>query len=335
MPAEDLLKRLFHAFKERDDALFFRTAESIIADELAANHHTAANELRKVLGSRSEFFKRSEERKLTLLPKGLRKDEDLLHLSDSSVDQSRIVLAPTARHKIERLLEEHRKRTSLSKFGYKPKTKILFWGPPGCGKTYTSRFVAHELGLAIGILRLSATISSFLGDTASHLQRVFDFANSRPMVLLLDEFDAIGKTRTDARDVGELKRVVNGLLQAIDTLNFDRSIVIAASNHQDLLDEALWRRFDDVIHFPFPEKVDREAQLKLLLNGVNFTGSISRIAQLMNALSFADIERITIEAVKTVVLSGREQLAEADILDQLKSHRETIATARTPNKPKK
>jgi SpoVK/Ycf46/Vps4 family AAA+-type ATPase len=213
---DENLKMLFQAFGENNDTAFYRIAESIIANELAANHHTFANELRRSLGQNKLMQNNSKANKLTALPKDRRYGDELVFVQESKIDCTKIVFVEKTKIRIERILTEYQKRKQLAKYGFSPKSKLLFWGPPGCGKTLTASYIAHELGLPIGIVRLNAVISSFLGDTASHLQRVFDLANSTPMVLLIDEVDAIGKNRDDANDVGELKRVVNGLLQAID-----------------------------------------------------------------------------------------------------------------------
>jgi len=327
MIGEKQLKRLFQAFKERDDVAFYRAAESLIADELAANHHALAQELQQVLGKQP--LKQIPQNGLRLLPKDRRSGEDLVILEESSIDSTQIVFNQETKAKIERVLDEHRQRQKLAKYGYLPKTKLLFWGPPGCGKTFTAKYLAYELGLPVGLLRLSAVISSFLGDTASHLQRVFNLANTTPMVLLLDEVDAVGKNRDDPNDVGELKRVVNSLLQAMDSFDSSKSIVIAASNHQYLLDPALWRRFDDLIEFSLPTKTEREFYLQSLLNGVYFDGSLEYIAKNMSSLSYADIQRITIEAIKTMILEGREQLQSQDISEQLKAFKKASSEART------
>ncbi|MDY7006851.1 MAG: AAA family ATPase [Cyanobacteriota bacterium] len=320
------LKRLFQAFKERNDDAFYRAAESLIADELAANHHVLAQELQQALGKQP--LKQNAQNGLRLLPKDRRSGEELVILEESSVDSTQIVLNQESKAKIGRILNEHRQRQRLAKYGYLPKTKLLFWGPPGCGKTFTAKYLAYELGLPVGVLRLNAVISSFLGDTASHLQRVFNLANITPMVLLLDEVDAVGKNRDDPNDVGELKRVVNSLLQAMDSFDSSKSIVIAASNHQYLLDPALWRRFDDLIEFSLPTKTERELYLKRLLNGVHFEGSFEYIAKNMSSLSYADIQSITIEGVKTMILEGREQLKSKDISEQLKAFKKASYEAR-------
>lgn len=326
MMAAKQLKRLFQAFKERNDDAFYRAAESLIADELAANHHVLAQELQQALGKQP--LKQNAQNGLRLLPKDRRSGEELVILEESSVDSTQIVLNQESKAKIGRILNEHRQRQRLAKYGYLPKTKLLFWGPPGCGKTFTAKYLAYELGLPVGVLRLNAVISSFLGDTASHLQRVFNLANITPMVLLLDEVDAVGKNRDDPNDVGELKRVVNSLLQAMDSFDSSKSIVIAASNHQYLLDPALWRRFDDLIEFSLPTKTERELYLKRLLNGVHFEGSFEYIAKNMSSLSYADIQSITIEGVKTMILEGREQLKSKDISEQLKAFKKASYEAR-------
>jgi SpoVK/Ycf46/Vps4 family AAA+-type ATPase len=320
------LKILFSAFRERDDSAFYKAAEGIIADELAANHHSMATDLQKALGPAK--LGPSRPNGLMALPKDRRDGADLLLLKESSIDQTKIILTKETDAKIARALDEQRGRLRLARHGIAPKSKLLFWGPPGCGKTLAAHFIAHELGLPVGLLRLSTVISSYLGDTASHLQRVFDFANKTPMVLLLDEVDAVAKNRDDRNDVGELKRVVNSLLQAIDLFKSDRSLVVAATNHQYLLDPALWRRFDDVIQFPLPTAKDHEKLLKHLLNGVHFKGSIPALAKAMESLSFADAERLSVEGVKTMILEGREHLEPSDILEQVRSYRKDIAIAR-------
>lgn len=331
--AEKYLIKLLEAHRDGNDPAFQRTAEAIIAEELAANHHGLAKDLKKALGN-GHSAKTARPNDLMVLPKDGRDGEELVRLQKSVVDSTKIVLTEETSGKVRRALEEHRKRNQLASYGYQPKAKLLFWGAPGCGKTYTAFYLAHELGLPVGVVRLNALVSSFLGDTASHLQRVFDFAGSTPMVLLLDEVDAIGKDRDDRNDVGELKRVVNSLLQALDTFNPGASIVIAASNHQYLLDEALWRRFDDVVSFPLPGGTERELYLSRLLNGVEFSGSLPGLARKMNTFSFADIKRVVVEAVKTMILEGREQLHAKDVAQQLDSYRKDLARAKSGPKEK-
>jgi SpoVK/Ycf46/Vps4 family AAA+-type ATPase len=320
------LRRLFEAFRERNDSAFVRTAEAIIVDELAANHHGSATELKRALG-RAENG-RGENPHLSVLPKDRRSGEDLIFFDNSPVRSDQLFLTGQTCKKFERILEEHRRRQHLLKHGYRAKSRLLFWGPPGCGKTLASKILGHELGLPVGTLRLSSVISSFVGDTAAHIQRVFTRATSSPMVLLLDEFDALGKNRDDPNDVGELKRVVNSLLQAIDTFCSPDSVVIAASNHQYLLDPALWRRFDDVVEFPLPDAKTREQFLRKLLSGIAYSGTLSKSVRASAAMSFSEIERATVDAIKTMLLEDRSDLTTGDIYGEMVKWKLDVSSSR-------
>lgn len=322
------LKTLFQAFRDKNDGAFIRAAETIINDELAANHHYAATELQQSLGPRAERMNTAPKPiEMSSLPKDRRAGEDLIWIKPSIAPQQ-VIFTKQTETRIQRVLEEHRRRNRLLENGYRPKTKLLFWGPPGTGKTLTASYLGYELGLPVGVLRLNSVISSFLGDTAAHLQRVFSRLENSPMVLLLDEVDAIGKDRDDPNDVGELKRVVNGLLQMIDAFQSSNSILVAASNHQYLLDPALWRRFDDVIHFPLPTLEDRKRLLKSLLAGVSVQGSVPRLASKMNGLSFADIEQVLVETIKTMLLEDRSTLRLLDAEKELEVWRSAVRNAR-------
>jgi len=329
MVSNKQLVALLHAFGERQDATFLRVAEGIIADELAANHHALASELRRALDrARGTVRERRSTAELLPMPKDRRNGEQLITYREPTVSQDQIVLGKSCARKIARILEEHRNQFLLAQHGYPPKRKLLFWGPPGCGKTFTTNFIAHELGMPIGTIRLNAVISSFLGDTAAHIQRVFDLADSRPMVLLLDEIDAIAKNRDDRNDVGELKRVVNSVLQAMDAFASEKSIIIAASNHQYLLDPAIWRRFDEIVHFPPPTEPARQQYLKLLLNGVSFTGSFRNAARMLSSLSFADIQKVVVDAIKGMILRGDTKLRATDIMERLRAFRQDLLAAK-------
>lgn len=326
MPRQDQLLALFRAFRDRDDSAFLSVARSIVAQQSAANHHAYASELDRSLGGATLSARETRlGHDLLTLPRDRRSGEDLIVLREGSVPRDRIVLVSPLARQIDRVIQEHRRRPLLQAYGLQPKAKLLFWGPPGCGKTYAAMHLGYELGLPVGTIRLSSVISSFLGDTAANLQRVFDQATKVPMVLLLDEVDAVGKQRDDPNDVGELKRIVNTLLQAMDSFSSGRSILIAASNHQHLLDPALWRRFDGVLHFPLPGPSERGDYLGLLLNGVRFAGAKEDLAESLAEVSFADIERVVAEAVKTMILSQRDTLTPSDILAEYSELRRSLA----------
>lgn len=328
MTQVDRLQTLFRAFRERDDKLFNRAAESIIADELAANHHATARELRSALQPQDSIARSRSSSSMSTLPRDKRNGDPLLLMEEPLCGLISPLLTPEAERKVERVILEYASRQKLADYGYKPKTKLLLWGPPGCGKTLTAHWIAQRLALPMGTVRLSTLITSFLGETTSHLQRVFELAANKPMILLLDEVDAIAKERSDTQDVGELKRIVNGLLQALDFHQSSKSILISATNHQVLLDEALWRRFDEIIEFPLPTNEQVKLFLDTLLNGVKVEGSVASLYKSANALSFAQIEKVTVDVVKTMILEDRKSVRATELSSSFKSYKSSLASAR-------
>ncbi len=310
------LLRLFRAYRDENDAAFRKIAESIIAEQLASNHHSVAKELRSALGSDAK--KRRPSVGLSALPRDRRSGEELLTIFHEPASTEHLVLEKETQSRIDRVIDERRNAKKLARYGYSPKTKLLFWGPPGCGKTLTAHHLANQFNLKVGVVRLSALISSFMGDTASHLQRVFDIAQETPMVILFDEIDSIAKNRDDANDVGELKRIVNSLLQAMDSFAAKESILIGASNHQYLLDPAIWRRFDDVIMFPKPTPALRKSFIQHHLNGVAYQGGIESLVKKTSGMTFAQIEHVLVDAIKSMILEDQKQLTAEHVTRQLK-----------------
>lgn len=215
-----------------------------------------------------------------------------------------IILTPDNKEKIEDIILEFEQKEILQTYKLNPKTKVLFCGPPGCGKTVTAESIANELQLPLLYTRFDSVISSYLGETATNLRKVFDFAKDGEWVLFFDEFDSIGKSRSIESEHGELKRVVNSFLQLLD--NFPRNtMVIAATNYETIIDKALWRRFDEIIYFDMPKKDDIEKFIRLKLR--NYSHKELNVESHINnlvGLSYADIERICYEAIKKMVLNG-------------------------------
>lgn len=175
----------------------------------------------------------------------------------------RPILPEDAAAELERFVELWHYRDDVARAGIPAPRTLLLYGPPGCGKTTAARYVAAMLDLPLLTVRLDAVISSYLGTTAKNLRTVFDYAAHRGGVLFLDEFDALAKMRDDANEVGEIKRIVNGLIQNLD--GYPDMPLIAATNHEHLLDPAIWRRFDSVIALPLPGQDEREALLRLFV----------------------------------------------------------------------
>ncbi|MDC0274442.1 ATP-binding protein [Planctomycetaceae bacterium] len=266
------IRRLFQAFRDGNDSAFHKLAQSIITDQLAANHHSVAKAMQAALGKPNKDSAKTSGKILGTLRK--KEHHQFLTIYHEPCSTEHLLLEDSVRSRVDRFIDERNNANKLASYGLAPKSKLLFWGPPGCGKTLTAHYLANQFNLKVGVVRLSSLISSYLGDTAAHIQQVFEEAQNEPMVLLFDEIDSIAKTRDDSRDVGELKRVVNSLLQSMDTFVAKESILIGASNHQYLLDPAIWRRFDDVLLFPKPSSKTRKEYLRKQMNGVAYKGSI-------------------------------------------------------------
>ena len=191
----------------------------------------------------------------------------------------------------------------------KPAGKVIFFGPPGCGKTLAAEVVAFELDRPLAVVRLDALVSSFLGETAANLRKVFDFIAQHPFVVLFDEFDAIGKERDSGSDHGELRRVVNAVLQMMDSYE-GSSLILAATNHEQILDSAIWRRFDESIEFPLPDENQLKAILHLKLRGIRrqFEIDDEEVLKDLKGKSGADVERVIRRAAKRMILREQEFL---------------------------
>lgn len=195
---------------------------------------------------------------------------------------------------------------------------LLLYGPPGCGKTTVAQYISSVTGLPLVTARLDGLVSSLLGSTAKNIRKIFDYACKRECILFLDEFDVIAKLRDDRNELGELKRVVNSLLQNIDGFNND-SILIAATNHHELLDPAIWRRFSTIVALEKPQRNEIARYLNTLLanKSTDFISNEKKLERIVGAfegLSYSDIRTIIFNALKTVILSGRENLTTCDVL---------------------
>lgn len=215
------------------------------------------------------------------------------------------VYSNPAQETIDGLLAEWRNSSALMSVGVEPTRSLLIYGPPGTGKTISAHYIAEQLGLPLVTARIDGLISSFLGTTARNIANLFDFANRYACVLLLDEFDALAKLRDDPHEVGEIKRVVNTLLQNLDRRR-QFGVTIAITNHDRLLDPAVWRRFETQLHITEPELAAREALIRRFLAPIEADDSTVRIfSYCLPGRSGADLERLCRAVKRTIAMANK------------------------------
>ena len=320
MPRADLLKQLFRAYRESDRESFMDVAR-IIADEERKKHHPAlANELLRILDNGVVAAAPSLRGSFQPAPRDHEKKSSLLEIRHPDRYSKELILHAGTQDILLKVIREFRQWDILEANGLRPSNKLLFCGPPGCGKTATAEVMATELGLPLVYVRFDSVVSSLLGETASNLRKVFEYIHEDAWVVLFDEFDAIGRSRDDATEHGEIKRVVNSFLQMLDNFR-GRSLLIAATNFEQALDPALWRRFDEVVRFERPTEAQIGELLEKKLSHVrNSKISTKRYGAQLEGSTFGDIERIANDVLKSCALEGRTQLQAEDIKKAMESH---------------
>lgn len=307
----DILRKLIEAHAQGDDASFRKAALQLAASESAAGHARIADELRMMIARLPHSTRANTNVVDIAQPRG-----ELSEVLEGGFREERlrdIVLSQATRDELVRVLEENRARAALEAHGVQPRRRLLFHGPPGCGKTLAAAVIAGELGLPLMTVRLASLFSRFLGATATQLRSVFLEMPRRPGIYLFDEFDAIGQARGDAQDIGEMRRVVTAFLQFMDA-DRSASLLIAATNHAELLDRAIFRRFDVVLSFSPPSTEAVARLVRLRLPQYAFAEPfIESLAARATGLSFADAARACDDAIRSMVLSGQSVLRE-DVL---------------------
>ena len=235
-----------------------------------------------------------------------------------------MVLAPAIEERFQRIEREHAARTRLANHGLRPCSRILFYGPPGCGKSLGAERLAWATGLDLKKVRFDTLMSSYFGETAANLSRIFEDAVRQPCALFLDECDTIARARHNGtNDVGEVNRVVNALLEHLESFN-GQGLVIAATNLDEALDPAIFRRFDEVLKIPAPTVVEIERLLRDTLSSVNVEQKLpwADLAQTIDGLSSAEVVKVARNAAKLAVLEGRETVCRVDIEAARREHLE-------------
>ncbi len=331
MATGDLLRRLLSAHVRNDDEAFRATAFELVREERAKRHSLLAEDLERLLRTRGLDTTKVPipmgaqgrvEGPLPQPPRDRDRGLNLLRVSQPELTWGRLVLPERQLSRLSRVVDEHKRAELLASAGLAPTRRLLFHGPPGSGKTLAAQVIASALDYPLATVRFDGIVSSFLGETSANLARVFEYIEQRRMVVLFDEFDAIAKERGDLAEHGELKRVVNALLQQMDAYT-GASVIIAATNHESLLDSAIWRRFEMVVRFPLPERQDRVLMLGAFLRAHRIDDqAIEWLADKTAGASGSDLELITINAARAATLSLDTGISRRHLVKALEEYQE-------------
>ncbi len=314
MASAEQLEALLRSHLEGDEERFCSVAMQIAAHEAKLGHGKVAQGLRVLI---DESRIRRNRRPSDTVPSSREEWSTLLEATYPSARLGDMVLRRDLSEQIARIIREQRHAAQILEHGLTPRRKLLLVGPSGTGKTLTASALAGELGLPLLQVRLDGLITKFMGETAAKLRQIFDTIDWNRGVYLFDEFDAIGSHRGLSNDVGEIRRVLNSFLIMIEQ-DRSHSIIMAATNYPFTLDAALFRRFDDVLHYELPDKSHISELLKARLAGVAVKGTRWNCLSARSVgLSHAEVTRAADEVLKSALIYERARVKESDIWQML------------------
>lgn len=324
---QELLIRLFRSIDGEPSDDLVMVAESIIDDERRKGHDKLADRLKSILvkNVKSSQAVKGELRSIfgntVSIPTDKRNNIPLAVEIPRDELRREMILAPEVDSKIDQIEREYIARERLAHYGLQPRRRILFHGYPGCGKSMSAERIAWNIGLPFLKVRFEVVVSSYLGESANNLAKLFDAIKSYPCVLLLDEFDFIAKSRETKHDVGEMHRVVNILLNLLEDFR-GPGLIIATTNLEGTIDKAIFRRFDDIIELPKPGKPEILRILKNTLASIQVHKSINwqTIAEELVGFSSALVVKVANDAAKYAVISGDGLISEAHFKLSLKEN---------------
>ena len=340
MASSEQLKSLIQSHISRDDGHFYTVALQVAAHQAKLGHGKLAGELRDLVDAGKTRLSQDTSGKLVpiagVLSSANKARGELANLLTVTHPANRLndmVLDEGATQQLERIIKEQRLLARIKEHGLSPRRKLLLVGPPGTGKTMTASALAGELGIPLFLVRLDSLITKFMGETASKLRQVFDAIADLRGVYFFDEFDAIGSHRGAANDVGEIRRVLNSFLQMIE-YDQSNSLIVAATNHPEILDSALFRRFDDVVEYRLPSPAQSLELIKSRLG--RFAPKpfkIQGLVQHVEGLSYAEIGRAVGESIKHAIMQEQDKVQTMELVRALEERRHINAKLTRNNKP--
>lgn len=312
MARADIIVSIIKASVAGDSEAFRRAVEVLVAEERAKKHTVLADRLAGILNNHQAMHKRQA-------PINQNGARDLVFEVVPKKTIEELVLDDEVVSLYNELIEEHQRADILKSYGLAPRNKVLFAGPPGNGKTSLAEAIAYGLMYPMLVIRYDSLIGSYLGETAARLQKVFEIARTRQCVLFFDEFETLGKERGDTRETGEIKRVVSSLLLQIDRLP-SHTVVITASNHPELLDRAVWRRFQIRLELTGPSKQQIITFLKMFeqKSSFSFKQSVSSLAGKLQGANYGEIEEFCTDVLRQAILKRKQDNPKSVISSRLK-----------------
>lgn len=310
MATGDQIKALLKAYRDSNEPQVLTLALQIAASEAKAGHGKLAQDIRSLVEELKARGATVVPRRAIPLAQPKGELADLLSVAYPETKLSDLVLSPDMNTRLRRVLGEQLQAARLREHGLEPRRRLLFVGPPGTGKTMSAAALASELSLPLFTLRLESLFTRFMGEAAAKLRLLFDNISKVRGVYLFDEFDALGQQRSTEHDVGEMRRILNSLLQLMEQ-DQSNSILVAATNHPIALDRALFRRFDEVVRFHLPSEQEVLDLMTRRLSGLPL--ALERLAHLAHNLSFADVQRVCDDALKRALMAGRPQAGDDDV----------------------
>lgn len=316
MARADLLCELIKYGLINDPVNFRKAAEALCAEERAKQHTVLASKIEDLLKVGKKPFSRDTETAPTLIRSG-NNEQTLFWEKVPHKRLDHLILSDNVKKLCEELISEQNRAELLQSYGLEPRNKLLLIGPPGNGKTSLAEAIAESLMIPLLTVRYESIIGSYLGETATRLSKLIEYAKTRQCVLFFDEFETLGKERGDIHETGEIKRVVSSLLLHIDSLP-SYVIVIAATNHESLLDKAAWRRFQIKLEISKPSRSNLENFFRMFEKERNFHFGLqpSTLAKKTLGLSYAEAEEVALTIYRQYVL-GIPQLSEKDATEQV------------------
>lgn len=301
MARADLLTSLVKFGVSGDKARFRKVAETIIAEERAKQHTVLADKLEKLLQHSEPENKPVANG--TVSPLSTQRIDNLLHEVSPQKRLDDLILPEDVKQICREVVQEHHRADLLRSYSLEPRNRVLLIGPPGNGKTSLAEAIAESLMVPLYVVRYEGVVGTYLGETAVRLRRLIDHACTRKCVLFFDEFETLGKERGDTHETGEIKRVVSSLLMQIDSLP-SHVVVIGATNHPELLDRAVWRRFQVRMDLPEPTRARLEEWFEHFQRRLDFDLGYTSgtLAKKLYGLNFAEIEEFGTTVFRQYVL---------------------------------